>query len=133
MKQPSPNNCKAACGSGPALAGFVQSVKFVEAHGGPAKYEIRRTKCELRMPARFAIRNSPFAISLRPTTRRLAVMNLALRGIETLRLANSSCFNRGVNRAKAWCDRGEKWPCASTFGPKHADTFRRTAISTPVP
>ena len=59
------------------------------------------------------------------STRRLAVMNLALRGIETLRLANSRCVNRGMNRVKARRVHGKMWPCASTFGPEHADNFRR--------
>jgi len=43
----------------------------------------------------FDIRNSSFDISPRPTTRRLAIMNLAMRGIE------------------------------ADFGPENADTFRR--------
>ena len=43
----------------------------------------------------FDIRNSTFDISLRPTTRRLAIMNLALRGIK------------------------------ADFGHENADTFRR--------
>ena len=43
----------------------------------------------------FDIRNTTFGISPRPTTRRLAIMNLALRGIE------------------------------ADFGPENADTFRR--------
>jgi len=81
-----------ACGSGGM---FVQSEKFVESHGGPEKCEIRSAKSELGMPGPFAIRNSSFAISRCPTTRRLAIMNLALRGIE------------------------------ADFGPENADTFRR--------
>jgi type I restriction enzyme M protein len=63
-----------ACGSGGM---FVQSEKFVEEHGG---------------------RLGDIAVygqESNPTTRRLAVMNLALRGIE------------------------------ADFGPEHADTFRR--------
>ena len=52
-------------------------------------------KPERRLPAPFVIRHSSFVISPRPTTRRLATMNLALRGIET------------------------------DFGPENADTFRR--------
>jgi type I restriction enzyme M protein len=62
------------CGSGGM---FVQSEKFVEAHGGKLG-DI-----------------SIYAQESNPTTRRLAVMNLALRGIE------------------------------ADFGPEHADTFRR--------
>ena len=53
-----------ARGSGPAVAGFVQSEKFVEAHGGKLG-DI-----------------SIFGQKSNATTRRLAVMNLALRGIE---------------------------------------------------
>ena len=63
-----------ACGSGGM---FVQSEKFVESHGG---------------------RLGDIAIygqESNPTTRRLAIMNLAIRGIE------------------------------ADFGPEHADTFRR--------
>ena len=62
------------CGSGGM---FVQSEKFVEAHGGKL--------------GDIAI----YGQESNPTTRRLAVMNLALRGIE------------------------------ADFGPEHADTFRR--------
>jgi type I restriction enzyme M protein len=56
---------------------FVQSEKFVEAHGGRVR-DI-----------------SIYGQKSNSTTRRLAVMNLALRGIE------------------------------AGFGPEHADTFRR--------
>jgi type I restriction enzyme M protein len=63
-----------ACGSGGM---FVQSEKFVEAHGGKIG-DI-----------------SIYGQESNPTTRRLAIMNLALRGIE------------------------------ADFGPEHADTFRR--------
>jgi type I restriction enzyme M protein len=62
------------CGSGGM---FVQSEKFVESHGGKLG-DI-----------------SIYGQESNPTTRRLAVMNLALRGIE------------------------------ADFGPEHADTFRR--------
>lgn len=62
------------CGSGGM---FVQSEKFVEAHGGRLG-DI-----------------SVYGQESNPTTRRLAIMNLALRGIE------------------------------ADFGPEHADTFRR--------
>lgn len=62
------------CGSGGM---FVQSEKFVEAHGGRIG-DI-----------------SIYGQESNPTTRRLAVMNLAIRGIE------------------------------ADFGPEHADTFRR--------
>ncbi|GFE90625.1 class I SAM-dependent DNA methyltransferase [Steroidobacter agaridevorans] len=62
------------CGSGGM---FIQSEKFVEAHGGKIG-DI-----------------SIYGQESNPTTRRLAVMNLALRGIE------------------------------ADFGPEHADTFRR--------
>ena len=67
------------CGSGGM---FVQSEKFVEAHGGKI--------------ADISI----YGQESNPTTRRLAVMNLALRGIE------------------------------ADFGPEHADTFRATSIPT---
>jgi type I restriction enzyme M protein len=63
-----------ACGSGGM---FVQSEKFVEAHGGSLG-DI-----------------SIYGQESNPTTRRLAIMNLALRGIE------------------------------ADFGPENADTFRR--------
>jgi len=63
-----------ACGSGGM---FVQSEKFVESHGGKLG-DI-----------------SVYGQESNPTTRRLAIMNLALRGIE------------------------------ADFGPEHADTFRR--------
>lgn len=63
-----------ACGSGGM---FVQSEKFVESHGGK-RGDI-----------------SVYGQESNPTTRRLAIMNLALRGIE------------------------------ADFGPEHADTFRR--------
>ena len=63
-----------ACGSGGM---FVQSEKFVEAHGGKLG-DI-----------------SIYGQESNPTTRRLAIMNLAIRGIE------------------------------ADFGPEHADTFRR--------
>jgi type I restriction enzyme M protein len=63
-----------ACGSGGM---FVQSEKFVESHGG------KRGDISI------------YGQESNPTTRRLAVMNLALRGIE------------------------------ADFGPEHADTFRR--------
>ena len=63
-----------ACGSGGM---FVQSEKFVESHGGKLG-DI-----------------SIYGQESNPTTRRLAIMNLALRGIE------------------------------ADFGPEHADTFRR--------
>ena len=63
-----------ACGSGGM---FVQSEKFVETHGGKIG-DI-----------------SIYGQESNPTTRRLAVMNLAIRGIE------------------------------ADFGPEHADTFRR--------
>ena len=63
-----------ACGSGGM---FVQSEKFVESHGGK-RGDI-----------------SVYAQESNSTTRRLAIMNLAIRGIE------------------------------ADFGPEHADTFRR--------
>lgn len=63
-----------ACGSGGM---FVQSEKFVESHGGKLG-DI-----------------SIYGQESNPTTRRLAIMNLAIRGIE------------------------------ADFGPEHADTFRR--------
>ena len=63
-----------------------------------------------------SIRHSTFG--LRNSTR------LALRGIETLSWAKSRGFNRGMKHVKTHRARGKKWPCASTFGPEHADTFR---------
>ncbi len=55
----------------------------------------RKSKFSVRHFPSSDIRNSSFEISPRPTTRRLAIMNLALRGIE------------------------------ADFGPENADTFRR--------
>ena len=78
-----------ACDSGGM---FVQSEKFVESQGGVAKCEVRSASVEVKKSRPFVIRNSSFGIS---PARRLAVMNLALRGIE------------------------------ADFGPEHADTFRR--------
>jgi type I restriction-modification system DNA methylase subunit len=52
------------CGSGPTRAGFVQSEKLVETHGGKLG-EI-----------------SIYGHESNTTTRRLAIMNLAIRGIE---------------------------------------------------
>jgi type I restriction enzyme M protein len=66
--------CDPACGSGGM---FVQSEKFVESHGGKLG-DI-----------------SVYGQESNATTRRLAIMNLAIRGIE------------------------------ADFGPEHADTFRR--------
>jgi len=57
--------------------------------------EVRNPKCEVRTQTARSIRNSSFDISPRSTTRRLAIMNIALRGIE------------------------------ADFGPENADTFRR--------
>ncbi|MEK7678029.1 MAG: type I restriction-modification system subunit M N-terminal domain-containing protein, partial [Verrucomicrobiota bacterium] len=38
------------------------------------------------------------------------------RILETLRLANSSCVNRGMKHVKSRRVRGKRWPCASTSG-----------------
>jgi len=38
------------------------------------------------------------------------------RILETLRLANSMCVNRGMSRLKSCRVRGKRWPCASTSG-----------------
>ena len=90
-----------ACGSGGM---FVQSEKFVESHGG------KLGDISIYGQDKWARRQRPFGLAKRArrvrlrrqqpkqsnaTTRRLAVMNLALRGIE------------------------------ADFGPEHADTFRR--------
>jgi len=61
--------------------------------GGTAARRIANPKCEGRTQTARPIRHSSFDISPRPTTRRLAIMNLALRGIE------------------------------AGFGPENADTF----------
>lgn len=76
MLAPAPNSriYDPCCGSGGM---FVQSEKFVEAHGGRIGY--------------IAV----YGQESNPTTRRLAAMNLAIRGIE------------------------------ADLGPEHADTFRR--------
>ncbi len=83
---------------------FVQSEKFVESHGG------KLGDISIYGQDKWARRQRPFGLATRArrvrlrrqqpkqsnaTTRRLAVMNLALRGIE------------------------------ADFGPEHADTFRR--------
>jgi len=60
------NSNNPACGSGPVPAGFVQSEKFVESHGGPTKCEIRSAKSERRPPGPFDIRNSAFDILTGP-------------------------------------------------------------------
>ncbi len=90
-----------ACGSGGM---FVQSEKFVESHGG------KLGDISVYGQDKWARRQRPFGLAKRArrvrlrgqqpkqsnaTTRRLAIMNLALRGIE------------------------------ADFGPEHADTFRR--------
>ena len=90
-----------ACGSGGM---FVLSEKFVESHGG------KLGDISIYGQDKWARRQRPFGLAKRArrvrlrrqqpkqsnaTTRRLAVMNLALRGIE------------------------------ADFGPEHADTFRR--------
>jgi type I restriction enzyme M protein len=110
-----------ACGSGGM---FVQSEKFVESHGGTGQRDSASLQSEATLPGlkgnrgdisiygqdKWARRQRPFGLAPRArrvrlrrqqpkqsnaTTRRLAVMNLALRGIE------------------------------ADFGPEHADTFRR--------
>jgi len=63
--------------------------------GFEQKLWLAADKLRNNMDAAEYIRNSSFDISPRPTTRRLAIMNLALRGIE------------------------------ADFGPENADTFRR--------
>ena len=65
----------------PVRAGLVQSEKFVESHGGK--------------PGDFSI----YGQESNSTTRHLAIMNLAIRGIE------------------------------ADFGPEHADTFRRDHLT----
>jgi type I restriction enzyme M protein len=86
-----------ACGSGGM---FVQSIKFVEAHGGTGQRDSASSQSEATLPSLSAAKGNRANISIygqesNATTRRLAVMNLALRGIE------------------------------ADFGPEHADTFRR--------
>jgi len=86
-----------ACGSGGM---FVQSIKFVEAHGGPGQRDSASTESVATLPSLSVAKGNRANISIygqesNATTRRLAVMNLALRGIE------------------------------ADFGPEHADTFRR--------
>jgi type I restriction enzyme M protein len=86
-----------ACGSGGM---FVQSIKFVEAHGGTAQRDSASSESEATLPSLSVAKGNRANISIygqesNATTRRLAVMNLALRGIE------------------------------ADFGPEHADTFRR--------
>ena len=113
-----------ACGSGGM---FVQSIKFLESHGGTAPRDSALPESEATLRSlsaakgnrgdisiygqdKWARRQRPFGLARRArrvrlrrqqpkqsnaTTHRLAVMNLALRGIEV------------------------------DFGPEHADTFRR--------
>ncbi len=76
-----------ACGSGPAPAGFVQSEKFVESHGGIAVRDSARPISEAA-PREFRTEKhhrsdiSIYGQESNATTRRLAIMNLAIRGIE---------------------------------------------------
>ncbi len=85
-------------------AGRAKRGKFVEAHGGKlGDISIYGQDRPVRGERRFGLANRARRVRLmgnqpkqsNPTTRRLAVMNLALRGIE------------------------------ADFGPEHADTFRR--------
>jgi type I restriction enzyme M protein len=95
-----------ACGSDGM---FVQSIKFVEANGGPGQRDSASPQSEATLPSLSAAKGNWTNISIygqdkwerqqpkpnNATTSRHAVMNLALRGIE------------------------------ADFGPEHADTFRR--------
>ncbi|MBL9179590.1 MAG: SAM-dependent DNA methyltransferase, partial [Verrucomicrobiaceae bacterium] len=86
-----------ACGSGGM---FVQSIKFVESHGGTGLRDSASSKSEAILPSLSAAKGNRANIAIygqesNATTRRLAIMNLAIRGIE------------------------------ADFGPEHADTFRR--------
>ena len=61
---------------------------------------------------------TPEMISETATTRRLAVMNLALRGIEATALRDSAvCKSEAVPQSVS--------KVKDHFGPEHADTFRR--------
>jgi len=86
-----------ACGSGGM---FVQSEKFVESHGGTAMRDSAKPISEASLREFCGAKHHRGDISIygqesNATTRRLAVMNFALRGIE------------------------------ADFGPEHADTFHR--------
>ncbi len=85
-----------ACGSGPDTSGFVQSEKFVESHGG------KLGDISIYGQDKWARRQRPFGLAPRArrvrlrrqqpkqsnaTTRRLAIMNLAIRGIEANKVA----------------------------------------------
>ena len=72
-------------------------MKFVESHGGTGQRDSASLQSEATLPGLKGNRGdiSIYGQESNATTRRLAVMNLALRGIE------------------------------ADFGPEHADTFRR--------
>ena len=91
------NESKTIYGSGGM---FVQSEKFVESHGGTATRGSAKRNCEATWRDFRGAKDHRGDISIcgqesNPTTRRLAVMNLALRRIE------------------------------ADFGLEHSDTFRR--------
>jgi type I restriction enzyme M protein len=81
------------CGSGPALAGFVQSEKFVEEHGERVGETLRSAKLNCSNPRK----RWPCAST---TTWKLARMNLAIRGIDAIqpseRPAHSALSMPGV-------------------------------------
>ncbi len=73
-----------ACGSGGM---FVQSIKFLESHGGTAPRDSALPESEATLRSLSAAKGNRGDISVygqesNATTRRLAVMNLAIRGIE---------------------------------------------------
>jgi type I restriction-modification system DNA methylase subunit len=81
-----------ACGSG---GRFVQSIKFVEAHGGTAQRDSASSESEATLPSLSAAKGNRPNISIygqesNATTRRLAVMNLAPQGMAGFVLANGS-------------------------------------------
>jgi len=73
-----------ACGSGGM---FVQSIKFLESHGGTAPRDSALPESEANLRSLSAAKGNRGDISIygqesNATTRRLAIMNLAIRGIE---------------------------------------------------
>ncbi|MCP5556685.1 MAG: SAM-dependent DNA methyltransferase [Verrucomicrobiaceae bacterium] len=76
-----------ACGS---RVMFVQSIKFVEAHGGTAQRDSASSESEATLPSLSVAKAhggklgdiSIYGQESNATTRRLAIMNLAIRGIE---------------------------------------------------
>ena|GEM_PF-3891933 len=121
-------------GSTPAPAGFVQSEKFVEAHGGPesAKSELRVPKSSPSDQSPFEIRHSTFEISP-ATNRRLAMMNLAIRGIEAgVGEGQADTFRRGLRDRSAFSNNWMPWGVFTRGDRLRAVRVQRTTSNFPV-